>query len=68
MIFEWIEVYEEALLKLLYENHIQLPQKLSDINIHYSFSLSPIGDLIRYAELQQDKNSLVCKELVKKLD
>jgi hypothetical protein len=72
MKFEWIEVVviinEEALLKLLHENHIQLIQKLWDINIHGSFSLSPIGDLIGYAKVQHDKNSLVCKELVKKLD
>jgi phage pi2 protein 07 len=69
---EWIEavigINEEALLKLLHENHIQLIQKLLDINIHSSFSLNPIRDLIGYAKLQQDKNSLVCKELVKKLD
>jgi hypothetical protein len=70
--FEWIEAIvsmnEETLLKLLHENRIPLIQKLLDINIHGSFSLSPIRDLIGYAKLQQDKNSLVCKELVKKLD
>ncbi len=69
---EWIEaivsINEEALLKLLHENCIQLIQKLIDINIHDSFSLSPIGDLIGYAELQKDKKSLVCKELIKKPD
>ncbi len=52
---EWIEVVvdinEEALLKLPHENHIQLIQNLSNINIHSSFSLSPIRDLIGYAEL-----------------
>ncbi len=51
--FEWIEgiidIKKEALLKLLHENHIQLIQKLSNINIQGSFSLSPIGDLIGYA-------------------
>jgi len=69
---EWIEAIvgmnKETLLKLLHENRIQLIQKLLDINTHSSFSLSPIRDLIGYAKLQQDKNSLVCKELVKKLD
>jgi hypothetical protein len=60
---EWIEAIvgmnKETLLKLLHENRIQLIQKLLDINIHGSFSLSPIRDLIGYAKLQQDKNSLV---------
>ncbi len=69
---EWIEAIvgmnEETLLKLLHENRIHLIQKLLDINIPSSFSLSPTRDLIGYAKLQQDKNSLVCKELVKKLD
>jgi hypothetical protein len=69
---EWIAtavgINEEDLLKLLHENSIQLIQKLSNNNIHGSFSLSPIGDLTKYAKLQQDKNSLMCKELVKKLD
>jgi hypothetical protein len=69
---EWIEAIvhmnKETLLKLLHENHIQLIQQLLDTNIHGSFSLSPIRDLIGYAKLLQDKNSLVCKELVKKLD
>jgi hypothetical protein len=41
--FEWIEaivdINEKALLKLLHENHIQLTQKLLDINIHDSFSI-----------------------------
>jgi hypothetical protein len=53
---EWIEAIvgmnEETLLKLLHENHIQLIQKLLDINTHSSFSLSPIRDLIGYAKLQ----------------
>ncbi len=43
---KWIEVVvdtnEEAFPKLLHDNHIQLIKKLSDINIHDSFSLSPI--------------------------
>jgi hypothetical protein len=69
---EWIEtivgINEEALLKLLHENRIHFIHKLSNINIHGSFSLSPIGDFIGYPKLQHDKNSLVCKELVKKLD
>jgi len=50
---KWIEVVvgtnEEAFPKLLHDNHIQLIKKLSDINIHDSFSLRPIKNLVKYA-------------------
>jgi hypothetical protein len=65
MKFEWIEVVininEEVLLKLLHENRISIIHKLLNINVHNSFSLNLIRDFIEYAELHQDKNSLMCK-------
>jgi hypothetical protein len=35
-------------------NHILVIQMFSIINLHGSFSLSPIKELIGYADLQQD--------------
>jgi hypothetical protein len=55
-----IHINEKAFLKLLHEIRISIIQKLSNINIHDSFSLNLIGDLIKYAKSHHDKNSLMC--------
>jgi hypothetical protein len=56
--FDWIEgivgINEEVFLDLYQENHMTIIQMFIIINLHSSFSLSHIRELISYAKLHKN--------------